>query len=111
MPNYMELQISCETHDSVMATLDRLKPQLPIDVRRRFTFMQLRYWQLHGEDGLFERVNNRTVGEILAVFESHEKSAPIASGEIDGLRYQLYDAPDAASSPKASLDKNDVGDD
>lgn len=94
-----------------MKAMNHLKPLLPNEVCRRFAYMQLRYWQLHGEEGLFERVNNRTVGEILAVFESHESSAPSASGEIDGLRYQLYDAPDAASSPKASLDKNNVGDD
>jgi len=38
------------------------------------------------------RVNNRTVSQIFAEYQAVD-AKPLASGEVDGVRYELYDAP------------------
>ena len=48
----------------------------------------------HGIQGAFDRMNNRSVSEILADSDGHDDRTPLASGETDGVRYRLFDSPD-----------------
>lgn len=105
---YDNITINCGSPDHIIGAVNDISPGLPDSASRQLNYIKLVYSQRYGEEGLFERFNNRTVGEILAEFESHENSAPIASGEIDGLRYQLYDAPDAGTSSEAKPRENDA---
>jgi hypothetical protein len=72
--------------------MNRLMPQLAPGVRRQLNRIKLHYLLLHGESGLYERVNNRTVVEIIAEYVDNDPQ-PIAAGEADGVRYELYDVP------------------
>lgn len=108
---YDNIAINCGSPDHIIGAVNDISPGLPDSVSRQLNYIKLVYWQRYGEEGLFGRFNNRTIGEILAEFEAYDHAMPIASGEIDGLRYQLYGAPDSGTSPKSSLDKNNVGDD
>jgi hypothetical protein len=104
--------ISSDGPERIIGAMDAVMPQLAPDVRRRFNKIKLRYWQLYGVDGLHERVNNRTVSRILVEYDADEPK-PIASGQLDDTRYELFEAPDASknepsepgSEPKAGKEE------
>jgi hypothetical protein len=50
------------------------------------------YFSRGAFDLLYERLNGRTVGTILAEFDQ-TAVPPIAEGELEGVKYRLYDAP------------------
>jgi len=74
--------------------MNAVMPQLTPEVAKRLNMIKLRYLQFYGEEGLYERVNNRTVSRILAEY-SGDDPTPIASGQIDDIRYELFEAPEA----------------
>ena len=51
------------------------------------------YFGRHGIDGAYELMQGKTVAEILGEFVD-EQSAVIASGEVNGMQYRVYDAPE-----------------
>lgn len=93
MPGPEDVFISCANPDRIMGTIDAVMPQLTVEVRRRLNMIKLVCWQRYGFDGLFERTNNRSVATILSEFASMDMPSPIASGELDGLKYELFDVP------------------
>ena len=50
------------------------------------------YFARYGFDGVYERMSNRTVSQIFGEYRPEDVN-PIASGEMNGMRYDLYDAP------------------
>src|SRR4051812_7682542 len=65
---------------------------LPPDLRDRLHGIRTNYFVSYGFDGAYERMNNRTVSQFFAEYQP--KVVPIiASGAVDGVRYQLYEAP------------------
>jgi len=85
------LTISCSGPDEIVAAIDDAMPRLPKGVRRAFNRMKVQLLQQLGEEGLFERFNNRTVASLLDEFEAAGSIAPIERGELDGVTYDLYD--------------------
>ena len=85
-------RISCERSQDIVRAMNAVMPKLPRDVGDRLDKLKLRYLQLDDLEGLYQRVNNRTVEEILAHIAPGDDPTAIASGEVDGLRYELYDA-------------------
>lgn len=90
------LVISCASPERIIGAMDAVMPQLAPDVRKRFNKIKLRYWQLYGVEGLYERVNDRPVSRILAEYDSSDEPRPAASGQVDDVRYELFDAPDTS---------------
>jgi hypothetical protein len=88
--------ISCRTAAEIERTMVAVKPRLPPELRDEFDLVRMSYRQRYGADGLYERVNNRTVAAILAEFDPADRLKLLDSGEVEGVRYKLYDAPDAA---------------
>lgn len=87
------LIICSATSDRIMGAINALMPQLAVDVREQLDMIKLLYWQRYGFEGLFDRTNNRSVATILAEFNWADLPSPIASGELDGVKYELFDAP------------------
>jgi hypothetical protein len=46
----------------------------------------------YGIEAAYKRLNNRTVSQIVAEYKSDDVE-PLAAGEVEGVRYELYDAP------------------
>ena len=65
-------------------------PQLAPDVRRRFNTIKLVYLAEYGISGLYERMNGRTVTQVIAEFQGTEPGV-VAQGERDGVRFTLYE--------------------
>jgi|SRR5665213_469491 len=57
------------------------------------------YFARYGFDGVYQRMNGRTVSQIFAQYQADDIK-PIASGEVDGVRYGLYEGsrPDATKA-------------
>jgi endonuclease/exonuclease/phosphatase (EEP) superfamily protein YafD len=65
---------------------------LPPQMAERLHAIRRAYLVRYGVVATCQRMNNRTVAEILAEYQPDDVK-PIASGEMDGVRYQLYEAP------------------
>jgi hypothetical protein len=65
---------------------------MPKDVQQRLREVFKNYLAAYGLDGVFERMKGRTAAEIIAEYAPADVN-PIVSGEIDGVRYSLYDRP------------------
>jgi hypothetical protein len=92
--------VSSESPETFFDAAAAVVGAFPADVVQRFLRMWAYYTRVFGLDGAFERLNNRTVSTMLAEFEKVEKPKPIVSGERDGLRFALYEAPNPAAEKK-----------
>ena len=82
----------------IREAVNEVRQQLSPEFRKRLAKVERDFisFKLSGFDveGLYRRMNNRSVAQILAEYDLEPHPTPIASGQIDGVRYELYDAPD-----------------
>jgi hypothetical protein len=83
--------LSCSRWQDLVTTKNAIGSQLPQDIRMPFAKVFSAYIHRYGLEGAFPRLNNRTVASILAEYDVRDDPKPIASGEIDGLRYELFE--------------------
>ena len=86
--------LACESPQHLLKATNTVTSQLPHDLGRRFSSAFMSNLSQHGIQGAFDRMNNRSVSEILADFTGQDDRKPLVSGETDGVRYQLFDPPD-----------------
>lgn len=96
MKDLTDVIVSCSRWEDIVSAKNAIIPELPHDVRKSLNRVFSSYLHLYGLEGVFERLSNRSVATILAEFDSATEPKPIASGEVDGLRYELFEAPDSA---------------
>lgn len=84
------ITISCSDPNRIVGELDRLMPQLSRDVCRTLNSIKIQLLAHVGKEGLHQRVNNRTVEEVIAEFGSTNSLTIIEEGELDGTKYKLY---------------------
>ncbi len=66
--------------------------EAPPDVKAQLREIRRNSFAAFGFDGAFERLNGKTVSQILAGYEPG-KAQMIAAIEVDGIRVRLLDAP------------------
>ena len=66
--------------------------EAPPDVRAQLREIRRNSFAAFGFDGAFERLNGKTVSQILAGYEPG-KAQMMAAFELDGIRVRLFDAP------------------
>ena len=86
-----KLTVSCDCADAIVGAINELMPKLPKEVRRTFNRIKLELLHQFGKEGLFERVNNQTVASVLEAFDATGSGAPIERGELEGVKYELYE--------------------
>jgi hypothetical protein len=101
-------RISCGCSDEIVQAINTVVRGLAPDVRRRFNTIALQYLARYGVDGLYQRLNNRTVADILADYNPADDVKPIASGDVDGVRYMLYEAPPTDSRSERTDEVEDA---
>lgn len=84
--------ISCSSWREIVTAYNQIIKELEPEVRQQLGSVMENYLLAFDLEGVYERLNGRTVAQVLA--EYREAAAPplICSGELDGLRYTLYDA-------------------
>lgn len=71
----------------------RIAATLPLDIKRKLADVFTSYFAAYGYQGVFERLKGRTVGQVLDEYKEPAPPAVIAEGEMEGVRYTLYDPP------------------
>jgi len=76
--------------------------QLSADVQNKVKEIIKNYFAGYGYEGTYRRLNGCTISQILATYRPAEVKV-IESGETDGVRWTLYDAPvsEAGEAPAA----------
>ena len=101
MTDFEALVISGANYQEFSRAFSSTCRALPCEVAKRLCAIHDQFTAKYGFEGAHSRLNNRSVSQIFAEYQSDDEK-PIASGEIDGMRYRLYDAP----SPKAPDGEN-----
>ena len=81
--------------DAINEVRRQLSPEFRVrlaKVERQFISLELSGFDV---DGLYRKMNNRSVAQILAENDLEPVPTPIASGQIGRVRYELYDSPDS----------------
>ena len=92
--------ISCSDWPQIVTATNRVIPNLSPDLRRRFNSVFRGYAVAYGLEGVFVRMNGRTVAQILDEYQPPQVPDIVAQGELNGVRYTLYeDASRAGSVP------------
>jgi hypothetical protein len=93
MPNSSNPVFSGSDLQQFGDSYSRIAARLPLDVKRKLVAVFRSYFAAYGLDGVYERLNGRTVAQVLDEYKQPDRPAVIAEGELDGVRYTLYDAP------------------
>ena len=84
--------VSCSGRNQIVGAVNKAKSALPLDIRKKLAAIFSDYLAMYGIDGTFERMNNRSVEQIFAEYQPGNLKI-VASGEVDGLKYRLSEAP------------------
>jgi hypothetical protein len=98
MDDFNAITLSGSTLQEFFGAYNALIRTLPPETRQRLSEIQKSYFAAYGLEGVYARMNNRTLSQIFAEFQPVEIK-PIASGEEDGVQWALYDP---ANSPNDS---------
>jgi len=93
-----ELIITSESPEAMVAAFQEVMPHLQKDVRRQLVHLMMSVMMSEGDQGLFRRFNGRSVAEVIAASQEILRVAPIATGEVDGLRYQVFEKPSSEAA-------------
>jgi len=89
MPDEADAFLSGSTVVELFSCYNALVVNLSPETRKQLGRVFMSYSSMYGFDGLFQRVNGRTVSQVLAEFVPGDME-PIASGDQGGVRYALY---------------------
>src|SRR5262245_59921565 len=98
--------LSCARWEEFVGAYNRLSVSLPPETRSRMKEIMLNYFSRFGHQGVFERMNNRTISQIMAEYEPGQ-IRPVVSGETEGVRYDLY--PKTSSGEVKSKEQEPTG--
>lgn len=91
MTDSRTLLISGSSLQEVSTCLTKVMQGLPPELSKQLRTILRTYVGAYGIEEAYKRLNNRTVAQILADRPIDVK--PVAAGEKEGLRYELYDPP------------------
>ena len=86
------LLVSGSAATEIVRAYNLVVRELSPEMGKRLSGILSNYLARFGLEGVYERLNNRTVAQIVAEFEPGAPKV-VASGEADGLRFTLYEAP------------------
>ena len=98
MSSYLHLKIEGSVYQEIIPNMNVVRDAMPLDARKHLNQIFTQYLVKYGVEKACELVKGKTVEEIFAEYQS-EVLPPIDSGEMDGLRWNLYEA------PKSDLDQ------
>jgi hypothetical protein len=95
-----DMVLSCTDRQRIVGAMNRIMPLLPPEIRRRLNAIKMSYLAAYGVEGLYDRVNGRSVAQVLAEYQEPAGLSMIAEGERDGVRFKLYDSPRSTKDPE-----------
>ena len=92
MHDLESLRVSGASAEDFLANFSSVVDPLPRETRKRLRAIRNTYIIAYDLNGAFERMNNRSLAQIIAEYQEPDMK-PVASGEVDGVRYELFDSP------------------
>jgi hypothetical protein len=99
MAEYENIVLSCARWEELPSTYNKINGLLPRDIRTRMTEIMVNYMASYGSQGLFERVNNRTIAQIITEYQPGPTKC-ITSGEVGDVRYTVYKKPSSGQGER-----------
>jgi hypothetical protein len=90
MEDNLDLVVECQDPEKIISCVDELYVRLNPDVREKLAHIRMVYFLEFGKQGLFDRVANRSVKQILALYDNSVDVVLEESGTRDGVSYELY---------------------
>jgi hypothetical protein len=87
-----KMLVSGSTLQQFSRRLTRVIQNLPEAMRDQLHSIRRNYIGWYGLEGAYARLNNRTVSQIITEYHAVDVKR-LASGEAQGLRYEVYDRP------------------
>jgi hypothetical protein len=87
------LVIVADCPESFVSAFLKVMPLVSKDIRRKLKYVMMSVSMSQGDGRLFERFNGRSVAEILEESKEILDSQPIASGDVEGMRFELFERP------------------
>jgi hypothetical protein len=103
MSDFETIRISCSSSDQFSAAISSACQALPPEAQQRLREIIISYVVRYGAEGTYQRINDRTVSQIFAEYQPVELR-PIASGEVEGMRYALYHPEQSPATDVERLD-------
>jgi hypothetical protein len=91
MLDYHNLILSCAELSEFSHAYSTVCRALPREIALKVKAVVIQQFGMYGTEEAFQRMKNKTVAELLALSPGEPK--PVASGEVNGVRYILFDAP------------------
>jgi hypothetical protein len=77
--------------DEISDSLSAVTTRLPRELSRQVTRIFCEYFAAHGVEGTIARLNGKSVHQIVSEHQQG-KAKLVASGELDDVRFNLYEA-------------------
>jgi hypothetical protein len=90
MEDNLDLVVECQDPEKIISCVDELYVRLSPNVREKLAYIRMVYFLESGEQGLFDRVANRSVRQILELYDKSVDVELEESGMRDGVSYELY---------------------
>lgn len=90
MEDNLDLIVECQDPEKIISCVDELYAQLNPAVREKLAHIRMVYFMEFGKQGLFDRVANRSVKQILELYDKSVDVELEESGTHDGVCFQLY---------------------
>lgn len=108
MTSENELRLAArESGEDLMAAWNSIITHAPLEIRRRANFIRAVYMQKYGIRGACERLNGRTIREIVDQFAEAEPPPLLAAGEREGVRFEVYGATAGSDAATPVSETND----
>jgi hypothetical protein len=92
VPDPLDILITLPDEQMYMEAYNRVICALPYHLRDRLNEVFLSYFSTYGSKETYQRLNGRTVGQVLNEYTPRASPAVIAEGEVAGVRYTLLAA-------------------
>lgn len=96
MSDLSEIVFSCDSWEEMYRTFERIKEPLSVDARKRINDAVGEFAVQWGHEKAWQRMNGRNIQSILDEYDAMPKRKPVASGELNGLKFRLYDPPESS---------------
>ena len=93
MKDPSEVFILCQSPDDIARARNVAMNDLAPEFRKRLSRIVTSYLHRYGIEGVFDRLNNRSVAQVFEQFEGDDGSNVIVEGEREGLRFRLSEKP------------------
>lgn len=85
-----EYVIKCDAPPQIVKAISVACKAVSSDTAERLEYARRYYLRHEGLDGLFRRMNNKSVREILERFEPAVEMRETDSGIVDGIKYRVF---------------------